>query len=131
MIAAMTGRDCSADDHPLRQCTVDSANHQTVLPHRRLPVGTHGPQDGFTLVELLVVIGIIGVLVAILLPALHRARAQSAKLVCMSNLRQIGLASTMYSADNKEVIVPMDLNALSETIEELLNHYVGARMKST
>src|SRR4051812_39785192 len=54
----------------------------------------------FTLVELLVVIGIIAVLISFLLPVLNRSRQTSVSLHCMSNLRQIGQAAVMYANEN-------------------------------
>lgn len=57
---------------------------------------------GFTLIELLVVIAIISLLAAILFPVFARAKAQAQKTVCISNLRQIGMALHMYSQDYDE-----------------------------
>jgi prepilin-type N-terminal cleavage/methylation domain-containing protein/prepilin-type processing-associated H-X9-DG protein len=56
---------------------------------------------GFTLIELLVVIGIIAVLVALLLPALARARESARAVQCLSQLRQVGLAFHGYAVDNE------------------------------
>jgi prepilin-type N-terminal cleavage/methylation domain-containing protein/prepilin-type processing-associated H-X9-DG protein len=64
---------------------------------------------GFTLVELLVVIGIIALLIAILLPALNKARESSRVAACLSNLRQLGIVHTNYINDSKGYVVPCDM----------------------
>ena len=70
---------------------------------------------GFSLVELLVVVSIIAALVAILLPALSKARQHAQKIVCASNLRQMGNALLIYVGENRQHL-PMVIEPLWMTV---------------
>ncbi len=68
----------------------------------------HDDSRGFTLVELLVVIGIVAVLLAILLPTLSRVRQAGNAVTCAANLRQIGQAVLLYVQDNRGFLPPSE-----------------------
>ena len=88
---------------------------------------------GFTLIELLVVVAIIGLLTAILLPALSHAREQAKTAICLSNQKTLSLAFVMYASDNDDAVVscwtgptgwvdwPKRLNGHYLTQQELAN----------
>jgi prepilin-type N-terminal cleavage/methylation domain-containing protein len=66
-----------------------------------LPAVSMRKRAAFTLVELLVVIGIIGILIAVLLPTLRRAQMHARRVACMSNVRQLGTLMTLYTGIGK------------------------------
>src|SRR5687768_16335519 len=75
----------------------------------------------FTLVELLVIAGIIAVLISLLLPSLTRARDASRRVACLSNLRQLLIAHGMYCQDSQGTLWP----AGGPTFHVLLKPYLG------
>jgi prepilin-type N-terminal cleavage/methylation domain-containing protein len=79
------------------------------LPHFTLAFKPR--RKAFTLIELLVVIAIIGILAALLLPTLSRTKLKAIQIECLSNLKEISLANTMYMNDFHETCLEYDLTA--------------------
>lgn len=108
--------DSSAGFIPVR----DAKKHPWLRPF------TRRIKNAFTLMELLIVISVIGLLMGILLPALNRARQQARKMICRSNMRQMGIVLRVYLIDNEYRLPPSSCREKNphEYWLYILNNYV-------
>jgi prepilin-type processing-associated H-X9-DG protein len=106
-------------------------------PRARVEHATTRPDrlTAFTLVELLILIGIVAILISLLMPALAKARRSAIALQCASNMRQVGIGFSMYAAENKHTLPYALYQTTTPDVriawDDLLNKYLGGDLTST
>ena len=103
------------------------------------PLDDRAMRGAFTLVELLVVIAILGVLAALLLPVVGRSKSKAHNAVCVSQLRQLGVATRLYADENQNLLpiaellpsMPVNPPAPRPRICDVLGPYVGREKSGT
>ena len=97
--------------------TLDDSSRRSSPAFNGLTPGVRARSRAFTLIELLVVIAIIGILAAILLPVLSKAKERAQRSYCLNNLRQIGLGALTYANDNRDYVPPASENLYSVQLD--------------